>query len=224
MATGAATLIGGALALRFKERLYLILGFSAGAVIGVALFDLLPEALKLGAPGRTPLTTLAIVGAGFAAYMLADRAMKADGTRGAHLGAASLTLHSLMDGVGIGLAFQVSTAVGAVVAAAVLAHDFADGVNTVNVALSRGAKPKVARAWLFADAAAPLAGILLTRLVAAPQGALSLLIALFTGFFLYIGAGELVPTSHQNHPRFWTSAATVLGMALIYAAVRWDGP
>ena len=44
--TSAATLFGGGLALRFRSALTLFLGFSSGAVIGVALFDLLPEALE----------------------------------------------------------------------------------------------------------------------------------------------------------------------------------
>jgi hypothetical protein len=38
-----ATFIGGSFALKFRDKLHLILGFSAGAVAGVALFDLLPE-------------------------------------------------------------------------------------------------------------------------------------------------------------------------------------
>jgi zinc transporter ZupT len=42
-----ATLLGGLFALRFKDKLHLILGFSAGAVIAVAFFDLLPEAIAL---------------------------------------------------------------------------------------------------------------------------------------------------------------------------------
>ena len=43
-----ATLAGGALALRFRDQLHLILGFSAGAIVGLTFFDLLPEALKIG--------------------------------------------------------------------------------------------------------------------------------------------------------------------------------
>jgi ZIP family zinc transporter len=50
LAAGGATLLGGALALRFADRVHLVLGFSAGAVIGVALLDLLPEAMRSGAP------------------------------------------------------------------------------------------------------------------------------------------------------------------------------
>jgi hypothetical protein len=130
LATGLATLVGGALALRFRRQIPLILGFSAGAVIGVALFDLLPEALALGAKAAAPAVVLGLVGAGFCSYMLLERGMGAAGEgRLSQFGPASLTAHSLLDGLGIGLAFQVAPAAGAVVAAAVLAHDFADGVN-----------------------------------------------------------------------------------------------
>ena len=68
IATGLATFIGGACALRFRSREHLVLGFSAGAVIAVALFDLLPEAIEL-AGGRAG-TASAILGAGFFGYML----------------------------------------------------------------------------------------------------------------------------------------------------------
>jgi zinc transporter ZupT len=43
-----ATFAGGLFALRLRDKLHLVLGFSAGAVIAVAFFDLLPEALELG--------------------------------------------------------------------------------------------------------------------------------------------------------------------------------
>ena len=44
IATGISTFVGGSLALKFKSQIHLILGFSAGAVVGVALLDLMPEA------------------------------------------------------------------------------------------------------------------------------------------------------------------------------------
>jgi ZIP family zinc transporter len=43
-----ATMTGGVLALRLAGKLPLVMGFSAGAVIGVAFFDLAPEALEAG--------------------------------------------------------------------------------------------------------------------------------------------------------------------------------
>ncbi len=209
------------MALRFRDRMPVILGFSAGAVIGVALFDLAPEALALSARTASATMVLGVMGAGFAGYMLIERALGAAAKGGGgHLGPASLTAHSLMDGLGIGLAFQVAPAVGVVVAVGVLAHDIADGVNTVTLSLSGGGGTRRARGWLIADAAAPLAGILATRLFSLPQGVLGLLTALFAGFFLYIGAGELAPASYRAQPRWATSAATIAGMAVIYVAVR----
>jgi ZIP family zinc transporter len=219
IAAAAATLAGGALALRFGNRIHLIIGFSAGAVMGVALLDLLPEALELG--GR-PDTILACTALGFMAYLALDRTltMSSAGSSRGHLGAGSLTLHSVMDGLAIGLSFQVSAATAAVVTLAVLAHDLADGINTVNVSLAAATGRPWARRWLMADAAAPLVGIGLSRLVIVPRGDLALILAAFAGFFLCIGATELIPTSHLRHPRPWTTLATLAGCAAIWAVVR----
>ena len=196
-------------------------------MIGVALFDLMPQALALTAGASSARMVLSLVGAGFIAYFVVDRAFLIatsgrPGHRG-HLGAASLTVHSFLDGLGIGVGFQVSAAVGAVLAIAVLAHDFSDGVNTINLSLSGSGDPRTARRWLIADAAAPMAGIAASRLISIPQGRLADVIALFAGFFLYIGAGELLPDSHLRYPRIWTTAATVLGAALIWLVVRLAG-
>ncbi|MDQ2861189.1 MAG: ZIP family metal transporter [Pseudomonadota bacterium] len=224
LAAGAATLAGGWLALRLAGRIHLILGFSAGAVIGVALFDLLPEALALGQKSHGLATLTALTAAGFMAYLAVDRAFliattDRTGHRG-HLGAGALTVHSLLDGLAIGLGFQVSVAVGAVLAIAVLAHDFSDGINTVNLSLAGSPRPRTARRWLIADAAAPMVGIAASRAIVVSQADLALIIAAFAGFFLYIGASELLPDSHHRYPRAWTTVATLLGAALIYAVVR----
>jgi zinc transporter ZupT len=198
-------------------------------VIGVALFDLLPEALQLGGKIASPQVVMGIMGVGFCGYMLLERSLGAaaesatSGGRAGHLGPASLTAHSLLDGLGIGLAFQVAPAIGVVVAAAVLAHDVADGVNTVTLSLSGGGGEGRARGWLIADAAAPLVGIGLTRLFTVSEGPLGLAIALFAGFFLYIGASALAPASHRAMPRLRTSLATLAGMAAIWAVVRLAG-
>jgi ZIP family zinc transporter len=193
-------------------------------VIGVALFDLIPEALQLGGRVAPPEVVAGLTGLGFCAYMLLQRAAGAARQGpGGHFAPASLTLHSLLDGVGVGLAFQVAPAIGVVTAAAVLAHDIADGVNTVTLSLSGGGGTARARAWLIADAAAPLVGIAATRLVHVPAGTLGLAIALFAGFFLYIGASELAPASHRVRPVVTTSLATLAGMAAIWLAVRLAG-
>ena len=139
-------MLGGLFALRFQDKLHLILGFSAGSVIGVAFFDLLPGALEAGDvyPASTITSTVAV---GFLVYLVLDRFVfvyardeefQQDGSRRGHLGAATLTIHSCMDGIAVGLAFQISTQIGMVVAVAVLLHDFSDGINTVNIVMGHG--------------------------------------------------------------------------------------
>src|SRR5215467_14237880 len=164
--TFVATLGGGAAALRFRDRLHLILGFSAGAVIAVGFFDLLPESLQLASTPPNGLIT--VMAGGFFAYLVLDRLILFHTHLDAHgaavsvergwMAAASLSAHSFMDGFAIGIGFQASMAVGAVVAAAVLAHDFSDGLNTVNLILKNGGTRRQAFAWLAIDALTPVVG------------------------------------------------------------------
>lgn len=228
-ATFCSTLLGGYFALRLRDRLHGILGFSAGAVIGVAFFDLLPEALNLGTASYNVSTILSLTGLGFLIYLVLDRFFlhhqheEDVPLRRGKAGASTLSLHSLLDGLGIGFAFQVSPSVGLFVALAVLAHDFSDGINTVNFILKTGGKARDAFRWLLVDAIAPTAGILLTFLFSISQENLGLLLALFAGFFLYIGASDLVPESHHTHPTRWTTIMTVCGAALLYIIIRVAG-
>src|SRR3989338_325218 len=112
IATFLSTLLGGLFALKFKDRLHLILGFSAGAIIGVAFFDLLPEAIELGSGSYSVAFITSISALGFIVYTILDRFVffhsqnengdlgnneQAVGRRGL-LGAASLSAHSFMDG------------------------------------------------------------------------------------------------------------------------------
>ena len=227
----AATMLGGLVALRLRDRLHLILGFSAGAVVGVAFFDLLPEAMQLAA--GLPATTMLYLAGGFLFYLLLDRLALLhaaghdhdDGDDHGHghahprsaLGAITLVAHSMFDGLAIGFAFQISTTVGVAVAIAVLTHDFSDGINTMNVVLKNGGTRADGMRWLLADSIAPGVGIGLAFLVHLPPAVFGMVLAVFAGLFLYLGASDLVPESHHAHPKFLTTAMTVLGAALVYA-------
>ena len=68
-----STLFGGLLALKLRDKLHLILGFSAGAVIGVAFFDLLPEAIVFGEKFHSPAVILSFTALGFLSYLVLDR-------------------------------------------------------------------------------------------------------------------------------------------------------
>jgi ZIP family zinc transporter len=162
-------------------------------------------------------------------YMILDRAMVlrtagGEGTAGrrrqGRLGAGSLSIHSFLDALAIGLAFQVSASVGVIVAVAILVHDFSDGINTVNFVLTSAGTPREAFRWLLLDALAPVLGVGSTLFFTLPQVVLGVVLALFAGFFVYIGASDLLPESYHAHPTKLTTVMTLLGAALLYAAIR----
>lgn len=216
---------GGLLALKLRDKLHLILGFSAGAVIGVAFFDLLPEAIHVGQRYHTPTSILAWTAVGFLFYLALDRMISFHGAavRRGGFTASVLCIHSALDGVAIGLGFQTSAAVGIVVTIAVLAHDFSDGINTMNIVLKNGGTQADAFRWLLLDAAAPVVGIIATCFFALPGDSFGIVLALFGGFFLYIGASDLIPESYHAHPKFLTTAMTLAGAAVLYLAIQLIG-
>jgi ZIP family zinc transporter len=255
IATVIATFAGGLLALRFKDKLHLIMGFSAGAVIALAFFDLIPESIEIGSKYFDIGTITSITAIGFIAYLILDRLIFLHGHHGGHdhehemekingsdndsvfgmnsdqseqkrdvrrgiLGASSLSVHSFFDGLAIGLAFQVSTAIGVVVAIAVLVHDFSDGINTVNMILKNKGKGRSAFKWLIVDSIAPVLGVVSTLFFSLSEKSLSVVLALFAGFFLYIGASDLVPESHHAHPKFLTTAMTIVGAGVLFLAIK----
>jgi zinc transporter ZupT len=220
-----STFLGGLLALKLHDKLHLILGFSAGAVIGVAFFDLLPEAISFGEKFHSPAVILSCSALGFLSYLVLDRILLFHGgaaSRGP-FAAGVLCIHSLLDGVAIGLAFQTSHEVGVVVAIAVLTHDFSDGINTMNIVLKNQGDRAQAFRWLMVDALAPVLGIASTHFYTLPGAGFGTALALFGGFFLYIGASDLIPESYHAHPKFLTTAMTLAGAAVLYLAITLIG-
>jgi zinc transporter ZupT len=225
-ATLVSTGLGGAAALRLHDRLHLLLGFSSGAVIAVALFDILPEVFALG-PGGSYMPLAAI---GFLAFFGLERYtamhrsrehVHAASSHEQELGAfsaAGLTLHSFLDGVAIGAGFQTSLHIGFLIAFGIIAHDLSDGMNTVTVVLAHGKPRRDATFWLGLDMIAPLLGATATLLVSL-HGVLPWVLAFFAGSFLYIGASDLLPEARE-HESPMVALATCIGMLAIYAATR----
>ena len=223
-------LLGGALVFaQRRDRLHLALGVAAGALVGVAAFDALPEAR--GLMGTSALATVGLVASvafGLAAFWRLERGVfghvhhddAACRARGGHIGAAGLTTHAFIDGLAVGAAFQASATLGAVVAGAVLVHALSDGLNTVAIVLRAGHPRATAIRWLAADAAAPLAGAALGALITIPDLALGAILGLFAGMFLYLGGLSLLPEAHRSardHRVVGLAAALGVALALIPA-------
>ena len=139
------------------------------------------------------------------------------------LGASGLVVHSLLEGVSIGVAFQASAGIGVVVALAVIAHDFADGVNTVTLTRRVSRSRRTAFAFLLADAAAPVVGALVTLVVHVPERWLALALAFFVGHFLYIAATDLIPEMHRGERSWRVLAVHLTGVGTVLVLTRLIG-
>lgn len=227
-----STLAGGLLAIRYKDRMHRLLGFAAGAVMGLVIFDLLPEIFELvhhiEINETWPMLALA---AGFLGFHIVEKSILIhhgqEEEYGAHkhpqVGIASalaLIGHSFLDGVGIGLAFQVDATVGIAVAIAVIAHDFTDGINTASLMLVNNNSSKRTIGFLLLDAMAPILGAISTLFFQVSDSGLVIYLGFFAGFLLYIGASEILPEAHSKHSSYLTIFFTVLGVAAMFLITR----
>lgn len=219
--TVLSTSAGGLLALRLGARLHRLTAVAAGALLGVVCFELLPEALELARRSGSGLwgATLAL-GLGGLLFHVLEAGLRGPAGPGA-LPAAALVGHSLLDGIGLGLAFQVSPDLGLATAAAVTAHDFCDGLNTVRLMLARHHPRRCAAAMLALNALAPIAGAASTLALQVPAGALMLGLAGFAGVLLHIAVAELLPLLRTRAAQ--SIAPLLLGLGAVHAATRWAG-
>lgn len=235
LAAVVSTLAGGVVALRFRDRLHYLLGFTAGVLLGVVAFDLLPEVFALAHEhALDPSAAMIALVIGFLLFHSLEKFVLVHPAQEEHYShhhhpnvgmasAAVLAAHSCMDGVAIGLGFQVSALVGLTVAIAVIAHDFSDGLNTVSLMLRHKNSTRRAITMLAVDALAPLVGVLLTLVFTIPPFELMIYLGFFAGFLLYIGVSDILPEAHSRAGpgvSMKLIALTCCGAAFVYAVVR----
>jgi zinc transporter, ZIP family len=242
-----STLLGGSAAIRLRHRLHPFMAFAAGVLVATALADLLPEATDLIGGSANPVLpgAAAVVGfllfSGLEAFVHREtwehghertasqfepgephehaKDAQPQTTRLGIIGPLSLIVHSTLDGLAIGLGFRAGGDVGLLVGLAVLAHDFADGMNvvTLSLVLLGGRRVQLARGLLFLDALAPPIGAAIGTFAQLDNAVLGVLLAAFSGVFIAVGAGHLLPEAHHRRPGASPLLAglTVLGAAVV---------
>ncbi len=232
IATFISTLLGGAFAIKFKEKLHLIMGFTAGVLLGVVAFDIFPEIVELIKEHNfnTSGVMVALV-IGFLLFHVLEKFIVIHAAHEDHyvdhkhpqvgvFSAIALAGHSFMDGVGIGLGFQINPAVGLLVAIAVISHDFTDGMNTVSLMLNSNNSTFKSKIFLVFDALTPMLGAVSTFFFKVSPHFLVLYLGFFAGFLLYIGASDILPEAHSKHSSMKLIGLTILGVAFIFMITR----
>ena len=232
--TAISTFAGGALALRAKDRLHLVLGLSAGLLLGLVAFDLLPEVFELSTQEvlHAPAVSVALI-AGFLLLHFYEKLFGShepsesdyghDHKHSRNLtgafGAIAMGGHVFLDGVALGLSFKISNALGLAVFIAILSHAFSDGLNTVSLLIKSGHWTKRAIALLGLDAIMRIGGAALGTYVVISDPTLGLYLAMFSGFVIYLATSHILPEAHSRHPSKITMLMTVLGVVAMWLIV-----
>lgn len=202
-----------------KRIMGLILEFSAGLMLAVVCFELIPEAFENGgvAVGITGL----FAGV-FTVVFLESLMRKASFMKGHHqssllhtglLTALGIALHNLPEGFAVGSGFEVSTSLGLTLTAVILIHDIPEGIAMAVPMRAGGFSGS--RAFGFTVLSGVPMG--LGALIGALLGNISrLFIAGCLGFaggaMLYIVFGGLVPESKRLYRGRLPSLGNIVGI------------
>jgi len=232
--TVLATFFGGMLALRAKDRFHLVLGLSAGLLLGLVGFDLLPEIFEMNSNNLIGVKTVSVaLIAGFLSLHFIEQfagshepaesdyghdhthAVEIAGT----VGAIAMAGHIFLDGVALALAFKVSNALGYAVFIAMIVHAFSDGLNTVALLVKTGQWRSRGKYLLAVDAIARVGGAAIGSALTISDSNLAIYLAVFSGIVIYLATSHILPEAHSKHPSKVTMLATLSGVVIMWAVV-----
>jgi zinc and cadmium transporter len=227
--TGSLTLVLSDAVLR--KILLPLVAFAAGALLGGAIFHMLPSAIEsLGGP----LTVYVSFTAGFLAFHLVEQYLhwhhchRGRACERPPVGTLVLVadgLHNLIGGLAVGASFLLGIPVGISAWVAAAAHEVPQELGDFGILVHSGWGP--GRALLFNVLSAltfPLGALI--AYAAAGTVQVSYLVPFAAGNFVYIGATDLIPqltTTEDWRKKAVHTLALVLGLALLLATAVGEG-
>jgi len=198
-----------------------LVSYAVGALLGVALLALLPEALTTLAPARVFATLLGGILIFFVLEKLVLlRHCHTDECQ-VHGATAPLILfgdafHNFIDGAIIGAAVLTSVPLGVNTAIAVAAHEIPQEVGDVAILLASGYSRSGALILNVISGASGIVGAVVAfGAVRALPGALPYVLAFSSASLLYIAMSDLIPDLHRGE----LDANAVRQVALIVAGI-----
>lgn len=221
-----SALLGGLVARKLKTKINYLLGLVAGLMMGVVAFDLFPEIFNIsnqfGVNIILPMIGLVVgfLGFHFAEQLVSMHTSHEDEYKShthSHVGKYSiyaLIVHRFLDGLSIGLAFQINIVLGIAVSIAVIAHSFVDGLNIVSISEIYSKKSSIRQ--LVVGSIVPIFGIGLSFFITLPEAALSVYLGVFAGLLVYLAASDILPEAHRDRPLLSIMGLTLLGVIIMY--------
>lgn len=209
--------------------------FAAGALLGTAFLELLPEAAHEG--GESIFRWVLV---GMILFFLLERFVlefhhqhthshapeEAPEMRDAAVPLIVLgdTVHNFIDGVIIAGTFLVSIPLGIVTTLAVAAHEIPQEIGDFGLLLHRGVSKKRVLLYNLLSGLATVVAALMTYFIGVRIiPVLPVFLALTAGFFIYIAASDLIPEIHRKKAKDATgtldTALLFVGIAVVWTAV-----
>lgn len=230
-----ASLVGGIILL-YKENFALkishfVAAFAAGALLGTAFFDLLPEATEEGSSETIFFWTLA----GILLFFLLERIVHwfhhhlrehPDESTKPTIPLVILgdTIHNFIDGIAIASTFLVNVPLGILTSFSVAAHEIPQEIGDFGVMLHKGLERKKILIFNLLSGLASVFGALLAFWLGdSVESLLPVFLAITAGFFIYIAASDLIPEIHHNNRKGLATIESLLllaGVGTIWLFVR----
>ena len=227
------SLIGGVLLL-IKEKFTLkishfLTAFAAGALLGTAFFDLLPEAQETGGESGANVFLWTLIG--ILIFFILERFIHhhsdshnpQEKNTVVPLIVIGDSVHNFIDGVAIAGTFLVSIPLGIVTSLAVAAHEIPQEIGDFGLMLHKGVARKKVLLINFYCSLAAMAGAIITYMAKdSIEGLLPAVLGLTAGFFIYIAASNLIPEIHSREDQkiaFWETIMLFVGVLVIYITI-----
>jgi len=197
-----------------------LVAYAVGALLGVALLALLPEAIEL----RAPTDVFGVLLVGILGFFVIEKLVlwrhchTEECT--VHDASASLVLiggavHNFVDGAMIGAAVLTSVPLGISTAVAVAAHEVPQEISDFAVLLHAGYSRSRALALnVLTGLASVLGAIAAVLLVQALPAMLPYLLAIAAASFIYVAMSDLIPDLHDRGRTGLTAVPQVLLVGL----------
>ena len=207
---GLSTILGIVMVIINEERVvrysHYVNSFAAGLILGVAFFHLFPESLELSE------NALLYIFAGFLVFYLLENLMVLHSGSEIHFKEkrnpqhtkgmvmfSGLFFHSLIDGVIIGVGFEIDPKVGLLTSLGIILHEVPEGVTSFSLLIASIARKTALKMSVAVAVATPLGALISLAFIGGlSESTVGLLLAMAGGSFLYIGASDLIPETHEE--------------------------
>lgn len=186
-----------------RRFLIVMVGFSAGALMGGAFIHLLPEAMEMAE--HTEVFFIVLVG--FSVFFLIERFLF---WRHCHKGVCDIhtfsymillgdAVHNFTDGLIIAVSFLVNPGFGILTTVMIIAHEIPQEIGDFGVLVYGGFTKTKALMFNFLSALTAVLGALFGYFLSSyVKGTIPFILPFAAGGFLYIGASDLVPELHKE--------------------------